>query len=111
MIDDKAVTKHTKYFQTVTKRALEDMFNCEAKVCPVEVRTTDKNFVSQLPFSVRIHFTGLARGKLVSGEYILATDERVAASACSIASESASSAEVETIRHEFSDAFSELLTM
>ena len=100
---------HIGHFQVVTQNALEVMFDCRAEILPVGSGATEDDYFTDMPFSARIQFTGVSDSHLVSGEYILACDERVAAAACGILDASASSAEVEAVRAEVSDGFSELL--
>ncbi len=100
---------HDDYFRELTIYALTDMFACEAKVSEDERPPPSDDYLTEMPFSVRIQFTGIEPGFLTTGEYIIATDERVAAACCMVAAQDATSATVEACREEFSSAFAELL--
>lgn len=62
-----------------------------------------------MSLSARVQFTGVTESHIVSGEYILATDERVAAAACGLVAVTAASAEVEAVSEDLAGYFSELL--
>lgn len=107
-IDDD-IARHVRAFRRITKLALEDMFACGAKFAEDDGDPFESIYLTEMPFSVRIQFTGVGDGMLTTGEYILATDERVAAACCAVATPDATSAVVASCREDFSSAFSELL--
>ena len=109
MTIDDVIAQNVGYFRELTQDALEDMFACGTKVTTDEAEQASKKYLTEMPFSVRIQFTGIGKEILTTGEYIIATDERVAAASCAITSPDATSSQVESVREEYSNAFSEFL--
>jgi len=96
--------KYVADFIEVTRRCLEQSFGVAGKP-GTQIQELER-FSTQKGFAVSIYFTGT-----VYGEFILAMDESTGARMLELAGEDASDEELQEVRKDLVDAFSELLNM
>jgi len=96
--------KYVADFIATTLRCLEDNFGVAGK--PATQIHEQERFSTKKNFTISIYFTGT-----VYGEYILALDERTGAQILGLAGEYPSVEELQMVREDLVDAFSELLNM
>ena len=98
------ITDHVELFLKVTRKTLQDMFGCECSSS--DQITEEKGLMTDKNFHIAILFTGT-----IQGEYILALDERTAATMLGMANENTSEEELLELRSDFSNALYEALNV